>query len=321
VSTQQQVRIGARGSKLSLAQAGHMQRRIAAALGADPDKPDEVEAAAPLIVITTTGDRVQDRRLLEIGGKGMFTKEIEEALLDGRIDCAVHSLKDMPALLPQGLCIAAIPEREDPRDAFLSLKADRVEDLAQGAVLGTASLRRQAQMLHRRPDLDVQMLRGNVDTRLAKLQAGDADAILLAFAGLKRLGLDHLPQSLIDPIECPPAPGQGALAIETRVGDCDAAWVQAIRHHGTTVAVAAERGALSALEGSCKTAIGAHSWFEGARLKLIVEALSTDGAQRFRHAGEADLTELADAEASARDLGLSLGLAVKAEAGDAIDLS
>jgi hydroxymethylbilane synthase len=315
------VRIGARGSKLSLAQAGHMQRRIAEALGADPEKPEEVAAAAPLIVITTTGDKVQDRRLLEIGGKGMFTKEIEEALLDGRIDCAVHSLKDMPALLPDGLCIAAIPEREDPRDAFLSLKADSLEALPRGAVLGTASLRRQAQMLHRRPDLDVRMLRGNVDTRLAKLQAGEADAILLAYSGLRRLGLGHLPKALIDPNDCPPAPGQGALAIETRVGDCDAAWVQAIRHPGTTVAVAAERGALAALEGSCKTAIGAHAWFEGARLKLIVEALSTDGSRRFRHAGEADLTELADAEASARALGLSLGLAVKADAGDAIDLS
>jgi hydroxymethylbilane synthase len=313
-----QVRIGARGSKLSLAQAGHMQRRIAAALGADPGNPAEVEAVAPLIVITTTGDRVQDRRLLEIGGKGMFTKEIEEALLEGRIDCAVHSMKDMPALMPDGLCIAAIPEREDPRDAFLSLKAERLEDLPQGAVLGTASLRRQAQMLHRRPDLDVQMLRGNVDTRLAKLQAGQADAILLAYAGLRRLDLGHLPKSLIDPLDCPPAPGQGALAIETRATDRDAAWVEAIRHMPTTIAVAAERGALAALEGSCKTAIGAHAWFEGARLKLIVEALSTDGRARFRHAGEADMTELADPQASARDLGLSLGLAVRDEAGDAI---
>jgi len=296
-----------------------MQRRIAAALGADLENPEAVAAAAPLIVITTTGDRVQDRRLLEIGGKGLFTKEIEEALLEGRIDCAVHSLKDMPALLPDGLCIAAIPEREDPRDAFLSLKAERLEDLPQGAVLGTASLRRQAQMLHRRPDLDVRMLRGNVDTRVAKLAAGEADAILLAFAGLKRLGLADLPRSLIDPVECPPAPGQGALAIETRLGDCDAAWVQAIKHRPTAIAVAAERGALAALEGSCKTAIGAHARFEGARLLLTVEALSTDGARRFRHAGEADLTELADAESSARDLGLSLGLAVKADAGDAID--
>ncbi len=295
-----------------------MQRRIAAALGADPEDKAAVERLAPLIVITTTGDRVQDRRLLEIGGKGLFTKEIEEAMIEGRIDCAVHSMKDVPAVLPDGLCIAAIPEREDPRDAFLSPKADKLEDLPQGAVLGTASLRRQAQSLHARPDLDVQMLRGNVDTRLAKLDAGQADAILLAYSGLRRLGLGHLPQSLIDPVERPPAPGQGALAIETRVGDCDAPWVQAIRHTASSIAVAAERGAMMALEGSCKTAIGAHAWFEGARLKLVVEALTPDGRRRFRHAGEADLTELDDREASARDLGLSLGLAVKAEGGDAL---
>jgi hydroxymethylbilane synthase len=309
------VRIGARGSKLSLAQAGMMQRRIAEALGADPA---DAERVAPLVIITTTGDRVQDRRLLEIGGKGMFTKEIEEALLDGRIDCAIHSLKDMPAALPDGLCIAAIPEREDPRDAFLSHIAESLEELPRGARLGTASLRRQAQSLHRRPDLQVNMLRGNVDTRLAKLAAGEADAILLAYAGLKRLGLADRARSLIDPAECPPAPGQGALAVETRVGDCETPWVVALRDHPTTVAVAAERGALTALEGSCKTAIGAHAWFEGARLRLIVEALSPDGTLRFRHAGEADLTELADAEASARALGLSLGEAVREEAGDVI---
>ena len=295
-----------------------MQRRIAAALGADPDDASAVERLAPLIVITTTGDRVQDRRLLEIGGKGLFTKEIEEALADGRIDCAVHSLKDMPAVLPDGLCIAAIPEREDPRDAFLSGKAERLEDLPRGAVLGTASLRRQAQSLHVRPDLDVQMLRGNVDTRLAKLDAGQADAILLAFAGLRRLGLGERATSLIDPAERPPAPGQGALAIETRAADRDAEWVRAIRHAPSAIAVAAERGALAALEGSCKTAIGAHAWFEGAHLKLVVEALTPDGRRRFRHAGEADLTELADAEASARAMGVSLGLAIREEAGDAI---
>jgi hydroxymethylbilane synthase len=314
------VRIGARGSKLSLAQAGMMQRKIAEALGADPADAAAVERVAPLIVITTTGDRVQDRRLLEIGGKGLFTKEIEEALLAGRIDCAIHSLKDMPALLPEGLCIAAIPEREDPRDAFLSEIAETLEGLPQGARLGTASLRRQAQSMHRRPDLDVQMLRGNVDTRLAKLAAGEADAILLAYAGLKRLGLGHLPKSLIDPVACPPAPGQGALAIETRASDRDAAWVRALAHAPTTITVAAERGALEALEGSCKTAIGAHAWLEGGTCKLIVEALAPDGSASFRHAGETEISQLADPEASARDLGRSLGLAVKAEAGDAISV-
>jgi hydroxymethylbilane synthase len=320
VPTQQPVRIGARGSKLSLAQAGMMQRQIAAALGADPADPVEVEKVAPLIVISTTGDRVQDRRLLEIGGKGLFTKEIEEAMLEGRIDCAVHSMKDMPAELPPGLCIAAVPEREDPRDAFLSRGPERPEELTEGAHLGTASLRRQAQMLHRRPDLQVSLLRGNVDTRLAKLAAGEADAILLAYAGLRRLGLGHLPQSLIDPVECPPAPGQGALAIETREADRDLPWVQALRHAPTEIAVAAERGALAALEASCKTAVGAHARFEAGALKLIVEALSPDGALRFRHAGETELSQLADPAASARDLGWSLGLAVKEEAGDRIVL-
>ena len=314
----QQIRIGARGSKLSLAQAGMMQRKIAAALGADPADAAAVERVAPLIVITTTGDRVQDRRLLEIGGKGLFTKEIEEALSDGRIDCAIHSMKDMPADLPDGLCIAAIPEREDQRDAFLSHSAASLEALPQGARLGTASLRRQAQSLHRRPDLVVETLRGNVDTRLAKLEAGEFDAILLAYAGLRRLGLGDRPRSLIDPAECPPAPGQGALAIETRAADREADWVRALADHSTTVAVAAERGALAALEGSCKTPVGAHAWVEGASLKLIVEALAPDGSRRFRHAGSADLGELADAEASARSLGVSLGEAIKAEAGDAI---
>lgn len=316
-----QVRIGARGSKLSLAQAGHMQRVIAAILGADPQDAAAVERVAPLTVITTSGDRIQDRRLMEVGGKGLFTKEIEEALLDGRIDCAIHSLKDMPAVLPDGLCIAAIPEREDPRDAFLSRGPRTLEDLPHAAVLGTASLRRQAQSLHRRPDLDVQMLRGNVDTRLAKLEAGNADAILLAYAGLRRLGLGHLPTSLIDPVQCPPAPGQGALAIETRTADRDLPWVQSLRHEPTAIAIAAERGAMLALEGSCKTAIGAYGRFEGRTLKLIVEALSPDGVHRFRHAGEADMTELADAESSARDLGLSLGLSVKDEAGDLIEIA
>jgi hydroxymethylbilane synthase len=315
VPTQQIVRIGARGSKLSLAQTGQMQRRIAQALGADPADADKV---APIVVITTTGDRVQDRRLQDIGGKGLFTKEIEEALLEGRIDCAVHSMKDMPAHLPPGLIIGAVPDREDPRDAFLSLTAERLEELPHGARLGTASLRRQAQSLHHRPDLEVRMLRGNVDTRIAKLEAGELDAILLANAGLRRLGLGHLPRSLIDPVERPPAPGQGALAIETRETDRDLPWVRAINHPATAIAVAAERGALTALEASCKTAIGAHAWFDGGALKLVVEALSSDGRQRFRHQGETDVTQLADPQGSAHDLGLSLGLAVREAAGDAI---
>ncbi|HZL00729.1 MAG TPA: hydroxymethylbilane synthase, partial [Caulobacteraceae bacterium] len=175
----QQVRIGTRASRLALAQAGLMRAAIARALGDDE--------AAILVHITTSGDRIQDRRLMDVGGKGLFTKEIEEALLAGHIDCAVHSLKDMPAEGPPGLAIAAIPEREDARDAFVSDRFASFDALPVGARLGTASLRRQAQALHRRPDLAMVAVRGNVDTRLARLEAGEADALLLAAAGLNRL--------------------------------------------------------------------------------------------------------------------------------------
>ena len=289
-----------------------MQRRIAAALGAPPE---EAERVAPLVVITTSGDRIQDRRLLEVGGKGLFTKEIEEALLDGRVDCAIHSLKDMPVAAPEGLVLAAIPEREDPRDAFLSLSAERLEDLPRGARLGTASLRRQAQSLNLRPDLDVRMLRGNVDTRLEKLRAGEADAILLAASGLNRLGLGDLPRSFIDPRHSPPAPGQGALAIQTREADRDVPWLAALRHGPTALAVAAERGAMAALEGSCRTAIGAHALLEGDDLLLVVEALSPDGVHRFR--GEGRVTASAGATAAAA-LGLDLGRRIQADGGELI---
>jgi hydroxymethylbilane synthase len=297
-----------------------MQTRIAAALGAPAGASRaQIESYAQLIPIVTSGDRIQDRRLMEIGGKGLFTKEIEDALLEGRIDCAVHSLKDMPAELPPGLILAATPEREDPRDAFISQICERLEDLPQGARLGTASLRRQAQALHVRPDLDVVMIRGNVDTRLAKLERGEADAILLAQSGLNRLGLGDLPKSWLDPIACPPAPGQGALVIETRIEDLGTDWLEAVRCRPTTIAVAAERGALYALEGSCRTAIGAYATLDGPRLSLIVEALTPDGGRRFRREGEITLDGRDDVTA-ARALGLSLGGAVRTEGGDALIL-
>ena len=299
-----------------MVQATWVQRQIAAALGTPAER---AEAVAPLTRITTTGDRVQDRRLLEIGGKVLFTKEIEEALLAGRIDCAVHSLKDMPAELPPGLVIGAIPEREDPRDVFISHKATSLAGLPPGAALGSASLRRQAQALFQRPDLTLVTFRGNVETRLAKLEAGEADATLLALAGLARLGLANLATAILDPVEQPPAPGQGALAIEVRAEDADAPWLAALRHRPSTVAVAAERGALAALEGSCKTAIGAHARLSGDRLSLIVEALTPDGARRFRRAGETDVGG-ADGEGQARALGMRLGDAVRAEGGSALDL-
>ena len=288
-----------------------MQVKIAAALGYGPENADQV---APLVIITTTGDRVQDRRLLEIGGKALFTKEIEEAMLAGEIDCAIHSMKDVPIDRQPGLVISAIPEREDPRDAFLSPRYASLAELPQGARLGTASLRRQTQALYVRPDLEVVLVRGNVDTRLAKLQAGDADAMLLALAGLKRMGLDGAVRDILDPVAAPPAPGQGALAIETHERTADADWVRALRHGPTTLAVAAERGALEALEGSCRTAIGAHARIEGAVLRLIVEALTPDGRARFRR--EAEITLADAAEGQARALGEQLGSAIRAEGGD-----
>ena len=292
-----------------------MRDRIAASLGASPDRYDEV---AQLVTIVTTGDRIQDRRLLEVGGKALFTKEIEEALLDGRIDAAVHSMKDVPAEQPAGLAIAAIPEREDPRDAFVSIHHASFEDLPQGARLGTASLRRQAQALCRRPDLEVVMIRGNVDTRLAKLERGEADAILLAASGLNRMGLGATPRGFLDPLIAPPAPGQGALAIQTRIEDQDAPWALALRCETTTLTVAAERGALTALEGSCRTAMGAFARLDGRRLSLSVEALIPDGSRSFRREGEIVLGD--DGWAQAHALGLRLGLEVRDEGGEALVL-
>jgi hydroxymethylbilane synthase len=293
-----------------------MQRRIAAALGFSPE---DAPAVAPLVRIVTSGDRIQDRRLLEIGGKALFTKEIEEAMLAGRIDCAVHSMKDVPVERRPGLTLAAIPEREDPRDAFLSPRYATLDALPQGARLGTASLRRQTQALFRRPDLSVVLVRGNVDTRLAKLEAGEADAMVLALAGLKRLGLDAAVRDILDPIAAPPAPGQGALAIETRIEDAEQPWVTTLIHPPTALCVAAERGALEALEGSCRTAVGAHARLDAGRLRLVVEALTPDGRQRFRREGE--LTPGAGSDAAARALGAQLGEAIRQEGGERLRLA
>ncbi len=302
------VRIGTRRSKLALTQSGMMQRAIGRALGvADADLAE----AVPLVEIVTTGDRVQDRRLLEIGGKALFTKEIEEALLDGRVDVAVHSMKDVPAEPPAGLCIAAVPEREDPRDAFVSEVAATFDQLPAGARLGTASLRRQAQALALRPDLDIEMLRGNVDTRLRKLAEGEFDAILLAVSGLNRLGFDGVIRERLSLDRFLPAPGQGALALQTRVEDAGAAWAAALNHAETALAVEAERGAMTALEGSCRTAIGAHGEIAAGRLRLTVEMLAPDGSARWRRAGEIDLPTAG----TARALGLRLGQEVREAAG------
>jgi len=303
------LRIGTRRSKLALAQSGMMQRAIGRALNV-PEA--EIDAAVPLVEIVTTGDRIQDRRLLEVGGKALFTKEIEEALLAGRIDIAIHSMKDVPAEQPDGLCIAAIPEREDARDAFISRDFDSFDTLPFGARLGTASLRRQAQALALRPDLKVEMLRGNIDTRLRRAAEGDFDAILLAVSGMTRLGVtEHIREKLsLDAFL--PAPGQGALAIQTRAADIDAPWVAALNHPETAIAVAAERGAMTALEGSCRTAVGAYALIANDTLHLTTEMLSPDGSARWRRVG--DLPQ--PTEADARALGQRLGAEVHASAGD-----
>jgi len=247
------LRIGTRGSPLALVQARMVRSRLAATMGVSED-------GIELVVIRTTGDLIQDRSLAEEGGKGLFTKEIEEALLDRRIDLAVHSAKDMPTLLPRGLALAACLEREDPRDVFISRKANSLGELPRGATLGTASLRRQAIAKRARPDLRVMSLRGNVETRLRKLEAGEVDATLLALAGLKRLGLADHATHIMSADEFLPAVGQGAIGIETREDDAPVSDIaRRIDHIETSTAIICERAFLAALDGSCKTPIAGHA--------------------------------------------------------------
>ena len=269
------LRIGSRGSPLALVQAREVQSRIAEAAG--------IEAARIEIkVIRTTGDVVQDRPLAEAGGKGLFTKEIEEALLDGSIDLAVHSSKDLPTVLPAGLVLAGFPPREDPRDAFISRKAASLSELPPGAVVGTASPRRQALVKRLRPDVAAATLRGNVETRLRKLEAGEVDATLLAVAGLKRLGLLAAATAILDPDTFVPAVGQGAIGIETRADDAKTrALVEAIDDADTAAAVAAERAFLAVLDGSCRTPIGGHAKIESSTLRFRGIIVKPDGSEAF----------------------------------------
>ena len=273
------LRIGTRGSPLALVQARMVRSRLATAIGED-------EGAIELVVIRTTGDTIQDRPLVEEGGKGLFTKEIEEALLDGRIDLAVHSAKDMPMILPTGLVLAACLEREDPRDVFISRKASTLADLPRGARLGTASLRRQALAMRARPDLRVTPLRGNVETRLRKLDAGDVDATLLALAGLKRLGLVEHATYIMSADEFLPAVGQGAIGIEARESDKRVCEILArVDHADTSTAVACERAFLAALEGSCKTPIAGHATISGDAVHFRGLIARPDGSAAHDIAG------------------------------------
>jgi hydroxymethylbilane synthase len=279
------LRIGSRASPLALKQAEIVRAALVGAHSAFAE-PDAID----IVPIRTTGDRIQDRTLAEAGGKGLFTKEIEEALLAGAVDLAVHSAKDMQTWLPDGLAIGAVLPREDPRDVLISNSgAADLRALPQSAVLGTASLRRQAQALMRRPDLKVVPFRGNVETRLNKLSAGMADATLLASAGLKRLGRETI-GSVLEPAEMLPAAGQGVIAIEIRTGDRRIeALLEPVHHAPTAASLAAERAVLAALDGSCRTPIAALAEPEAQCLHLRALIALPDGSKAFEDSGTAPL--------------------------------
>ncbi|MFG1303627.1 hydroxymethylbilane synthase [Xanthobacter autotrophicus] len=304
-SVHPRLRIGTRGSPLALWQAHAVQAALAAALGV------ETEAIA-VEVIKTSGDQIQDRALSEAGGKGLFTKEIEEALLDGRVDLAVHSAKDVATVLPDGLHLAGYLPRADVRDALILKSGAALADLPAGAKVGTASLRREAQLRRIRPDLKVELLRGNVHTRLAKVKDGDFDATLLALAGLTRLGMAQAASCVLATDDFLPAVGQGAVAIECRIADPDTnAAIAAIACRDTGIALEAERAFLAALDGSCRTPIAGLATVEGESVRLRGLVLSPDGSDA---AEIAELAPIADAARLGADCGASLRTSAPARA-------
>jgi hydroxymethylbilane synthase len=281
------LRIGTRGSPLALAQAAMVRAQLAVAHGWAPERIE-------VRIIRTTGDAIRDRPLSELGGKGLFTKEIEEALVGGDVDIAVHSAKDMPTVLPDGLIIAAVLPREDPRDVFISRKAKALRELPAGAVVGTASLRRQALVKRLRGDLNVVSFRGNVETRLRKLDAGEVDATLLALAGLKRLGLADAATATLDVGEFIPAVGQGIIAIEARAGDAATRnLLAAIDHADSMTALVMERAFLAVLDGSCRTPIAGHATVANGRVRFTGLIAKPDGSAAFDTAREGAVSEAA----------------------------
>jgi len=273
------LRIGTRGSPLALAQARETCARLAQAHG---EKPERFE----LVVIRTTGDVVQDRALSEAGGKGLFTKELDQALIAGTIDCAVHSSKDLPTHLPGEICVAGYLPREDARDVFIGRGGARLAELPRGALVGTASLRRAAQVKRLRPDLETVLLRGNVETRLNKVESGEVEGSLLALAGLKRLGLEARASEILPLEQFLPAAGQGAIGVTCCSGDARTkALLHPILDAATGFALAAERAFLAALDGSCRTPIAAHARVENAALMFRGEALRSDGSETYAAKG------------------------------------
>jgi hydroxymethylbilane synthase len=295
-----EMKLGSRGSPLALAQS----RLVAGMLNV---------SEAAIQTFMTSGDQIQGR-LQDQGGKGLFTKELDEALLDGRIDIAIHSMKDLPTRMPDGIVLACVPSREDQRDAFIATRAKTLMELPAGATVGTASLRRQAQTLHARPDLKVELLRGRVETRLAKIESGAFDATYLALAGLKRLGLERHAASIVDSEIMPPAPGQGALAITCRADDQKViARLVPLNISEHAVTTTAERAFLQALDGSCRTPIAAMARIDNGTLSFLGEVLTPDGKHCWRRRESVALGS--DALETARALGLKLGGEIKMEAG------
>jgi len=296
------LRIGSRGSKLALAQANEVRARLAAAHGLDA-------ASMPIEVIRTSGDRITDRPLAEAGGKGLFAKEIEDALAAGVIDIAVHSTKDLPTFLPDGLLLAAFLPREDVRDVFISSKAKTLRELAPGATVGTASPRRHAMVMRTRPDLHVIPFRGNVETRLRKLDDGLVDATVLALAGLKRLGLVQAATCILSIDEFLPAVGQGAVCVEIRADDAHTRdLVGAIDDPATATAIMAERAFLAVLDGSCRTPIAGYASVAGGEVRLRGMILKPDGSQAH------EITRIGPAKEAAT-LGADAGRELKRRAG------
>ncbi|WP_028311136.1 hydroxymethylbilane synthase [Derxia gummosa] len=283
--------IASRESRLAMWQAEHVRERLQALYP---------QCEVSILGMTTRGDQILDRSLSKIGGKGLFVKELENALADGRADLAVHSLKDVPMVLPEGFELTAIMEREDPHDAFVSPRYASLAELPAGAVVGTSSLRRAAAISARFPRLRIEPLRGNLDTRLGKLDRGEYDAIVLAAAGLKRLGLGERIRAVLSPDESLPAAGQGALGIEIRAGRPElAAWLAPLHHAATAACVGAEREVARALGGSCQTSLAAHAVIDGGRLKLRSWVSSPDGRESLSDAREGSVLAVVAAPAAA----------------------
>ena len=314
MTTVRTLKIGTRGSPLALYQARLVQRLLGEA---ENISATQLDTAFPIVILKTSGDQITDRALIEAGGKGLFTKELEEALIDGRIDLAVHSMKDVPTNGRPELSISTILERADVRDAFISLTAKSLTDLPKGAVLGTASIRRQAQALRVRPDLKFTLLRGNVGTRLQKLADGVCDATFLAAAGLQRLNQADKITDLVETGTMLPAPAQGAIGIEIRdADDATRSRLSPLHHEETAVAIAAERAFLNALDGSCRTPIAALAEIDGNVLQFRGEVFTPQGKESFARTTQIIFGDnpLQDAIAT----GKALGHDIRAEAGTRI---